>query len=487
MPKITDRNKTATISTAQDDNEETKLKQQLQISETKLALLLDSLPGMAYRCKIQENFTFILEYASKGSFDLLGFTPEELVIHNWNTIERMTIKEDLVRVRKELCDAIKEHRLYKIMYRVTTPPNCIKWIWEQGVATYNNEGLPTHIDGILMDVSAQKMREAYLQQENEYLLENCSSQCSLGYLVGMSKNMQQVYSTILKAARCNSNVIVYGETGTGKDLVARTIHELSGSKGNYVPVNCGAIPEELLESEFFGSKKGAFSGANSDRVGYIEAANDGTLFLDEIGELNLKLQVKLLRVLENKQYIRVGDTYAQKSNFRLITATNRDLTRMVKDGTMRSDFFYRIHILAIYMPALREHMEDMPLLIKNFAKSHPEFGSRVATIPHEVKILMEQYSWPGNIRELYNFLERYLVFGEVKFTDQNRTEFSIPKQLDLDAFNAMDLKETLRKIEKSIISNYLKQYQQRTDDVAKALGMNRRALQRKMKMYNLYL
>ena len=182
-------------------------------------------------------------------------------------------------------------------------------------------------------------------------------------MVGQSEPMRQLYSQILRAAETDSNVIIYGETGCGKDLVARSIHEYSGRKGNYVPVNCGAIPEQLLESEFFGHVKGAFSGAHANKDGYIGAAHGGTLFLDEIGELPLHLQVKLLRAIENKMYTPVGDNKPRKSSFRLIAATNQDLARMVREKKMRSDFYYRVHVLSITLPPLRERQGDIPLLV----------------------------------------------------------------------------------------------------------------------------
>jgi transcriptional regulator with PAS, ATPase and Fis domain len=407
-------------------------------------------------------------------------------MHQWNTIERMAHPEDLERLRLEINSAVEEHRPYKTMYRVNTPSGEQKWIWDQGVATYDADGIATHIEGILMDISAQKMRESYLRHENERLLGSLGGHYGLGPLVGKSTKMQRVFGLILKAARCASNVVIYGETGTGKDLAARTIHELSGRPGTYVPVNCGAIPAELLESEFFGCKRGAFSGADADRQGYLAAADKGTLFLDELGELDLRLQVKLLRVLETKQYTPVGGTRPRSSDFRLVAATNRDLTEMVKQGAMRPDFFYRVHVLAIHIPALREHLEDLPLLVKRFTDGRPDIAGRGAAVPPEVRAAMERYDWPGNVRELHNFLERCLAFGDVGFPSQ-WTARSLPAsaRLDLDAFNAMNLKETIERIEKSIIDKYLAQHQRKTRETARALGMNQRALQRKMRQYGL--
>ncbi len=182
--------------------------------------------------------------------------------------------------------------------------------------------------------------------------------------------MQEVYELILKAAATNANAIIYGESGTGKELVARAIHRLNNRKeGRFIPVNCGAIPENLLESEFFGYRKGAFTGAAADKEGYLDLADGGTLFLDELGEIGPNLQVKLLRVLEGGGYSAVGGRDVKKPDVRIIAATNRDLKAQVNRGLMREDFFYRVHIIPIQLPSLRERREDIPLLIEHFMQS----------------------------------------------------------------------------------------------------------------------
>jgi len=178
-----------------------------------------------------------------------------------------------------------------------------------------------------------------------------------------------LYELILKAAVTDANVIVYGESGTGKEMVAGAIHEMSDRKGKkFVPVHCGAIPENLMESEFFGYKKGAFTGANADKSGYFDIADGGTLFLDEMGEISLNMQVKLLRVLESKEYTPVGANQVKHSDVRIIAATNRNLREQIDKGLMREDFFYRIHILPINLPSLRKRREDIPLLVDYFIK-----------------------------------------------------------------------------------------------------------------------
>ncbi|MBI4806569.1 MAG: sigma 54-interacting transcriptional regulator [Desulfovibrio sp.] len=462
------------------------IRRQLHRSERKLTRLLNNLPGMAYCCRIGEEFSYVLEFVSRGSIDLLGFTPEELITQKVNTIERMMHPEDVERVRKEEREAILQGRPYKLMYRVTAANGETKWLWDQGEPVFEESGLPVLLEGIIMDVSVQKMREITLQEENERLRSSVNGGCGLGELVGMSLSMQQVYKLILKAAQSDTNVVIFGETGTGKDLVARTIHEMSGRKGKYVPVNCGAIPEQLLESEFFGHKKGAFSGAYDNRQGYLAAADGGTLFLDELGELNLNLQVKLLRAIETKQYVPVGDTVPRRSDFRIITATHKDIKEMVREKTMRADFFYRIHVLSIHIPALRERPEDIPLLIDKFLARCEERGQKTVSMSAAVRMAMMKYDWPGNIRELHNVLDRYVTFGEVNFSDVRLCNQLLPGcEVDIELRDTETLNDAVERLEKAMIQRTLEQCRWHKGETARVLGLNLRTLQRKVKQYGI--
>lgn len=335
--------------------------------------LLNHLPGLAYRCRVgrtdpivSERLEYTLEFVSKGSYDLLGIPAEDMVRNNNNTIERMMHPDDLQKTRRNMYDSIVAHQPYQVMYRVSLPSGRLKWIWDQGEGVFDADGELRYLEGLMMDISEQKFQELELKEENRQLKASVSNLYGLGNIVGKSEAMRRVYGLILKAAETDTNVIIYGETGSGKDLVAKAIHEYSARKGNYVPVNCGAIPEQLLESEFFGHTKGAFSGAHANKEGYIGAAHNGTLFLDEIGELPIHLQVKLLRAIENKMYTPVGSNTPKVSSFRLVAATNQDLSKMVLEKKMRSDFYYRVHVLSITLPPLRERHGDIPLLVEAY-------------------------------------------------------------------------------------------------------------------------
>ncbi|HEX2767958.1 MAG TPA: sigma-54 dependent transcriptional regulator [Geobacteraceae bacterium] len=252
-----------------------------------------------------------------------------------------------------------------------------------------------------------------LQKENIRLKQEIQERYSFSGLIGKSKKMREVYTLIEKVSTSNTNVLVLGESGTGKELAAKAIHYNSPRKDKpFVPVNCGAIPENLMESELFGHKKGSFTGAIADRPGLFEQAEGGTLFLDEIGEVPLQLQTKLLRVLQEREFRKVGGTEDKRADVRIVAASNRELEEQVNEGTFREDLFYRINVVQIRMPSLRERPEDIPLLVEHFHKKY-------AQGPHEGEIITSgalkvllSYSFPGNVRELENTVERCMVLGD---------------------------------------------------------------------------
>lgn len=443
--------------------------------------LLNHLPGLVYRCRVlgaesdSEHIEYVLEFASRGSYDLLGILAEDMVSHNYNTIERMMHPDDLQKTRRAIHDSIVAYQPYQIMYRVSLPSGKLKWIWDQGEGVFDEEGELRYLEGLMMDISEQKFQELELQEENRQLKASVGNLYGLGNIVGKSEAMRQVYNLILKAAETDTNVIIYGETGSGKDLVAKAIHEYSGRKGNYVPVNCGAIPEQLLESEFFGHTRGAFSGAHAAKEGYIGAAHNGTLFLDEIGELPIHLQVKLLRAIENKMYTPVGGNTPKVSSFRLVAATNQDLAKMVLEKKMRSDFYYRVHVLSITLPPLRERQGDLPLLVE----AYMERKGISCSLPLEVRLAMEHYDWPGNVRELHNFLDRYTAFGDVALEslgDVGKADLLFPALSE-----GLTLDDATLQLEERMIRQALERCRWRRGDAAAALGLNLRTLQRKMK------
>jgi formate hydrogenlyase transcriptional activator len=252
-----------------------------------------------------------------------------------------------------------------------------------------------------------------LAQEKLYLEDEIRSELNFAEIVGKSEALRRVLTQVETVAPTDSTVLIYGETGTGKELVARALHNLSARRSNaFVKLNCAAIPTGLLESELFGHERGAFTGAIAQRVGRFELANRGTVFLDEIGEIPLELQPKLLRVLQEREFERLGSTRTLRTDARLIAATNRDLEAMVSEQKFRSDLYYRLNVFPVRVPALRERPEDIPLLVRHFVQQFSRRMNRsIDTIPSETMTTLVRYHWPGNIRELQNVIERAVIIS----------------------------------------------------------------------------
>ncbi len=348
------------------------------------------------------------------------------------------------------------------------------------------------IEGLLADITEQKrateelrQREAYLRKENIRLRHNIKDRFRFGKIIGKSPAMQEVYEHILKASATDANVIIYGESGTGKELVASAIHEMSDrNRQRFVAVHCGAIPETLLESEFFGYTKGAFTGANKDKSGYLDHADKGTLFLDELGEISLSVQVKLLRVLEGKGFMPVGGNTVRHPDMRIIAATNRNLMAEVEKGAIREDFFYRIHIIPIHLPPLRERREDIPLLIEYFIKT---FGKGKTIPPLTGKMLdtLLNHRWPGNVRELQNVLYQYIVLNKFDLAPISSEPIVITKDISIGDENGISFQAALENFEKKIITRALEQNRWHREKTAAGLGLPPRTFFRKMKKYGL--
>jgi PAS domain S-box-containing protein len=365
-------------------------------------------------------------------------------------------------------------------------------IWIQGRASLIQwKGLPT-VFMTARDITDSKERELSMLDEAEHLRrENISLRSSikdryrLGNIIGKSPAMQEVYELILNAAATNASVIVYGESGTGKELVAKAIHDMSSrSEREFVPVNCAAVPENLMESEFFGHKKGAFTGAHADKQGYLDLADGGTLFLDEVGELGLNLQAKLLRAIEGGGYSPVGSSVNKLSDFRIIAATNRNLLDQVRKRAIREDFFYRIHVIPINVPPLRNRKEDIPLLVEHFLRLYSQNGDP-SPLPGQVLEGLMSYDWPGNVRELQNAIQRYIAVKRLEFIPSSpsaRDGPGVPEtHLRVETHGTVRLTRNVEEAERISIRKALELCKGRKGRAAKALGISRKTLFRKMK------
>jgi PAS domain S-box-containing protein len=339
-------------------------------------------------------------------------------------------------------------------------------------------------EDMLQERSIQEVTER-LQRENIKLRSCIKERYRFGNIIGKSLPMQNIYELILKAAASSANVIILGESGTGKELVARAIHQMSArADKSFVPVNCGAIPENLVESEFFGHRKGAFTGAHIDKTGYLHTADGGTLFLDEVGELGLNMQVKLLRALETGEYAPIGDTQFRRSDARIISATNRNFAGMVSEGLIREDFYYRISVIPIVLPTLRDKKEDIPLLIEHFLQLYSEQG-KMPTIPGKIFEVLNNYDWPGNVRELQSVIQRYLAVGNFDFLSLGgKTNNFQSAELEVDG-EVTQLRVAKADFEKRYILTALKQNRWHRAKAAAVLGIDPKTLYTKMKKIGL--
>ena len=366
----------------------------------------------------------------------------------------------------------------------------------QGAYSYLTK--PLDLSELTMVIErALEVKDLHVQVE--YLSNELENKYLNNGMIGNSSAMRQVYTLIEKLSDVDANVMITGESGTGKELTARAIH-FSGArkKGLFVAINCAAIPENLLEEELFGHKRGAFTGAVSDKKGKFEIANNGTIFLDEIGDLPLSLQAKLLRVLQQKEFCPIGSNETVKTDARVITATNRDLNKMVKEGSFRQDLLFRLCVVEIHLPSLRERREDLPLLFSHFiAENNKKMSKQIRGLSEDTIRILMNYSYPGNIRELSNIIEHAAIFADHDLIEPDDLPMAIraagpaadadmPENADVDSFILHNLAGlTLKEVEQKIIKATLLKNNGRKNATAEMLGISERGLRNKILEYGL--
>jgi two-component system response regulator AtoC len=332
-----------------------------------------------------------------------------------------------------------------------------------------------------------------LLRENTKFREELKNKDEWSPLVGSSPAMLEVYKLVARVSESKSTILLQGESGTGKELIARAIHANSPRRDKpFVPVNCGALPDTLLESEMFGYEKGAFTGAVGMKTGLFESANGGTLFLDEIGELGQALQVKLLRVMQDHEVRRVGGTNSIKVDVRIIAATNRDLEQLVKDGKFRDDLFYRLNVVRITLPSLVERQEDIPMLAQHFLQKWSVGAPRAVHGFHpDTMVLLKQYRWPGNVRELENAIERAVSLSHGPLLTPDDLPAGIRQagssEAKPDMIQTDEVYLTLEEVEKRHLVRVLKETKGNKVKAAKILGIDRRTLYRMAERFGLDL
>jgi len=457
------------IGSTTDVTEPKETEDYLRETEARFRTLADAAPVMIWMTGIDTHCCFF----NKPWLDFTGRTIEQELGTGWTA---SVYPEDLESIFDVYLPAFEARRPFNIEYRLKRADGEYRWVLESGVAHYTPQGEFTGYIGSCIDITERKQSEdelrrseaalqnAYeeikvlkerLYRENLALREEIDQASMFEEIVGTSVALQRLLCRVTKVAPTDCTVLITGETGTGKELIARAIHKRSGrAERAFVSVNCAATPSSLIASELFGHEKGAFTGAEQRRLGRFELAEGGTLFLDEVGELPAETQLALLRVLQEREFERVGGAQSISTNVRVIAATNRDLHAAIIAGTFRNDLFYRLNVFPIEVPSLRERDEDIPMLVEYFIGRYAgKTGKKIRTIDKATLALFRSYSWPGNVRELQNVIERSVVLcdGETFSVDESW----LSRQPVLSAVSTQPLTESLVTREKEMIERAL--------------------------------
>jgi two-component system response regulator PilR (NtrC family) len=433
----------------------------------------------------REGYEVLLAENGRAAIELLEHEPVDLLISDIKMPDLSGV--EVLRAAKKI-----DQDILGIMITAFASTETAVEAMRLGACDYLSK--PFDIDLLKMKVR-EKIENRQLKQENLLLKRTLGLTHQFSNIIGRSESMLAVFKMIETVARTNSTILLTGESGTGKGLVAQAVHFHSLRRDKpMVSLNCGALPENLLESELFGHMRGAFTGADSNKKGLLEVAERGTVFLDEIGEMSAVLQVKLLRVLQERRFRRVGGLEEQQADIRVIAATNQDLTRLVAEGRFREDLFYRINVIPISLPPLRERREDIGLLAEHFlAKYNEQMGKDIAGISRESMALLMEHDWPGNIRELENVVERAVALEATptvlpdSLPPTIRHDVPRPGNATVEALpeTGFDLEAHVKEIERGYLAEALKRAGGVQVKAAELLGMSFRSFRYYVKKYNL--
>jgi two-component system, NtrC family, response regulator PilR len=437
----------------------------------------------------REGYDVLLAENGRAAVDVLEREPVDLLISDIKMPDLSGV--DVLRAAKKI-----DQDILGIMITAFASTDTAVEAMRLGACDYLSK--PFDIDLLKMKVR-EKIENRQLRQENVLLKRTLGLSHQFSNIIGRSTPMLDVFKMIETVARTNSTILLTGESGTGKGLVAQAIHFHSLRRDKpMVSLNCGALPEALLESELFGHMRGAFTSADSNKKGLLEVAERGTIFLDEIGEMSAVMQVKLLRVLQERRFRRVGGLEELQADIRVIAATNQDLTKAVAEGRFREDLYYRINVIPIALPPLRERREDIPLLAEHFLSKYAEqMDKPVMAIAHETMDLLVRYEWPGNIRELENAIERAVALettpailpdslpASIRGDAPRVPSAAMPGQPDVLPESGFDLEAHVKEIERGYIAEALKRAGGVQVKAAELLGMSFRSFRYYVKKYNL--
>jgi DNA-binding NtrC family response regulator len=446
----------------------------------KSVLIVDDEVGTreSLRMILKNDYEVFLAKNAEEAFLLIKEHPPDIILLD-------IILPDLDGLK--VLEKIKQKEPDVIVIMITATRTVKTAVEAMKLGAYDYITKPFDTDELCLIISRALSAQA-LEKEVKYLREEIDKSFGFENIIGTSKAMEDIFKIVRQIADSKSTILVMGESGTGKELIARAIHYHSNRRNYpFVTINCAAIPETLIESELFGHEKGAFTNAIERKLGRFEVAHQGTLFLDEIGELSATTQAKILRFLEEREFTRVGGSKTNKVDVRLITATNKDLTELLKKGSFREDLYYRINVVPIMIPPLRERKEDIPLLLEHFIKKfNNENKKNVKGVSKEAFELMTNYEWPGNVRELENLIERVIALTSNEYIQTNELPFSL---INLSKING--LKEYIlngkvsflkaeEEFERGIILDALRRTNYVQSHAAEMLGISRRILKYKM-------
>jgi len=391
----------------------------LRESEARLSLAADSAEAGLWELDCNTN----IFWASEKAMSIFGYGTEETI--KMDRFEASVHPDDLEHVRHAIASALGAGEPVNIEYRIRVDGGRLRWILSRGRPYFKSTGEPDRLLGVSIDISERKRMEIELKKrlreieelkrrlenENLYLRQELGVEQGFEKIVGESNALKSVIGAARKVATTDATVLILGETGTGKGMMANAIHKMSARKDRpLVTVNCSALPQNLIESELFGREKGAFTGANTRQAGRFEVADGGTIFLDEIGEMPLELQAKLLRVLQEGEFERLGSAKTVKVDVRVIAATSRNLSKEIRAGRFREDLYFRLNVFPISIPPLRQRIDDIPLLTQFFTQKYArKMGKKIENIPNAVIKTLVEYDWPGNVRELEHVIERGVI------------------------------------------------------------------------------